>query len=141
MKKSVIISCFILLMWFFLDMTGLYFEDTYLVTQSFKDDWIFFVIYLVCFLIFIIKEKIGKYLLYAWLLMWFFTQFICHWYFTLTGGGLDKIEYFNGSIKIIDSSSRYYPDLYHVVLHVLILISFVLLNVYIFKDFKKTNNK
>jgi hypothetical protein len=45
-------------------MTGLYFEDTYLVTQSFKDDWIFFVIYLVCFLIFIIKEKIGKYLLY-----------------------------------------------------------------------------
>jgi hypothetical protein len=64
MKKSVIISCFILLMWFFLDMTGLYFEDTYLVTQSFKDDWIFFAIYLVCFLIFIIKEKIGKYLLY-----------------------------------------------------------------------------
>jgi hypothetical protein len=140
MKKSVIISCFILLIWFFLDMTRLYFEDTYLVTQSFKDDWIFFVIYLVCFLIFIIKEKIGKYLLYAWLLMWFVTQFICHWYFTLTGGGLDKIEYFNGSIKIIDSSSRYYPDLYHVVLHVLILISFVLLNVYIFKDFKKTNS-
>lgn len=64
MKKSVIISCFILLIWFFLDMTGLYFEDTYLVTQSFKDDWIFFVIYLVCFLIFIIKEKIGKYLFY-----------------------------------------------------------------------------
>jgi hypothetical protein len=64
MKKSVIISCFILLIWFFLDMTRLYFEDTYLVTQSFKDDWIFFVIYLVCFLIFIIKEKIGKYLLY-----------------------------------------------------------------------------
>ncbi len=89
MKKSVIISCFILLIWFFLDMTGLYFEDTYLVTQSFKDDWIFFVIYLVCFLIFIIKEKIGKYLLYAWLLMWFVTQFICHWYFSY------KIRSFN----------------------------------------------
>ena len=35
----------ILLVWFFLDMTGLSFDDKCLVTQSYKDDGLFFIIY------------------------------------------------------------------------------------------------
>lgn len=46
-----------LLIWFFLDMTGLYFGENCLVTTSYKDDGIFFIIYFVIFLIFIFKEK------------------------------------------------------------------------------------
>ena len=136
-KRSVIIVCVILLIWFFLDMTGLYFENEYLVSQSYKDDGIFFIIYFVVFILFVFKEKIGKYLLDAWLFMWFITQFLSHWYFTITGGGLRKLEFFKGSIKIINSSSRYFPDLYHIVLHIFILIALIFLNIYIFQVRKK----
>ena len=45
MKKIVcIVTQIILLLWFFLDMTGVYFEESYLVTRSYKEDGIFFVI-------------------------------------------------------------------------------------------------
>ena len=43
MKKIYcIISQVVLLIWFFLDITGLYFGDKCLVTTSYKDDGIFF---------------------------------------------------------------------------------------------------
>ena len=87
MKKIVVIFCSILLAWFFLDMTGLYFKNSYLVSQSFKDDWIFMTIYLIVFIFFIIKDKIGKYILDGWLALWFLTQFYFHWFFTITGKG------------------------------------------------------
>lgn len=132
-KMSVIIVCTLLLIWFFLDMIGLYFDNTYLVTQSYKDDGIFFIIYIITFLLFIFKEKIGKFFLNAWLIMWFITQFLSHWYFTITGSGLGKIEYFKGSIKLFESQTRYFPDVYHIVLHILILISIIFINIYIFK--------
>ena len=136
-KRNVIIVCVILLIWFLLDMTGLYFGNEYLVSQSYKDDGIFFIIYFVVFILFVFKEKVGKYLLDAWLFMWFITQFLFHWYFTITGGGLSKLEFFKGSIKIINSSSRYFPDLYHIVLHIFILTALVFLNIYIFQVRKK----
>ena len=134
MKKIVVIFCSILLAWFFLDMTGLYFKNSYLVSQSFKDDWIFMAIYLIVFIFFIIKDKIGKYILDGWLALWFLTQFYFHWFFTITGKGLDIIEYFKDSIKIIECETRYVPDLYHVILHILILIAFIFINIYIFKS-------
>ena len=140
MKKIVIIFCSILLFWFFLDMTGLYFGDKYLVSQSFKDDWIFMLIYLVVFLLFIFNDKFGKYFLGSWLFMWLATQFYFHWYFTITGKGLNKIEYFKGSIKLINSETRYIPDLYHIVLHIFILVSLISFIFYIVKDKKKKKN-
>ena len=56
-KKYCMIPLTALLIWFFLDMTGLYFGENCLVTTSYKDDGIFFIIYFVIFLIFIFKEK------------------------------------------------------------------------------------
>ena len=139
MKKVVIIFCSILLAWFLLDMTGLYFGNTYLVSRSFKDDWIFMAIYVAVFVFFIIKDKIGKYFLGGWLLMWLLTQFYFHWLNTITGKGLDKIEYFKGSIKLIDSQTRYIPDLYHIILHILILSALIFVAICIFKS--KKNKK
>lgn len=44
-KKYVIITCLVLLIWFFLDMIGVKFGDKYLVSQSFSEDGVFFIIY------------------------------------------------------------------------------------------------
>ena len=61
-KRSVIIVCVILLIWFLLDMTGLYFGNEYFVSQSYKDDGIFFIIYFVVFILFVFKNQENKYL-------------------------------------------------------------------------------
>lgn len=142
-KKYVLISCLILLLWFFLDMIGVNLGDKYLVTQSFSDDGIFFLIYLVALLLFIFKERIGKYILNIWLLMWFITQFISHWLYIIPGQGLgtNKIEYFKASIKLFESTERYFPDIYHIVLHLLIIIALVTLNIYLIKKKEQIKSK
>ena len=56
-KRYCIIPQILLLFWFFLDMTGIYFRNTYLVARSYKDDGIFFLIYLVTIILFIFKEN------------------------------------------------------------------------------------
>lgn len=136
-KKYVLIFCMILLLWFFLDMVGVDFGGKYLVTRSFTEDGIYFIIYLTALVLFIFKEKIGKYILDAWLLLWFATQFISHWLYTLTGRGSGKIEYFKDSLKIFESRRRYIPDAYHIVLHLLIITAFVSLNIYMVKNKKR----
>ena len=132
-KMYVIITCLALAGWFFLDMTGIYFGEKYLVTQSFSEDGLFFVIYILSLLVFIFKEKIGKYILNIWLIIWLSTQFLFHWITTITGLGASKIEYFKDSIKLINSEKRYIPDLYHIVLHILIILAFVILNIYLYE--------
>lgn len=124
-KKISIAANTCLLFWFALDMTGLYFEDRYLVTRSYAEDGIFFVIYAAAFALFMFKDKIGKIVLSIWLAMWFVTQFMSHWWFTIFGGGESKMQYFNGAIKIVESNDIYIPDLYHTVLHMLILAAFI----------------
>ena len=42
----------------------------------------------------------------------------------------EKIAYFKDCIRIIDIDGRYIPDLYHIVLHVLIVIAFIVSFVY-----------
>lgn len=124
-KKVSIAANVCLLIWFALDMTGLYFSDRYLVTRSYADDGIFFIIYAVAFALFLFKDKIGKPVLSIWLAMWFVTQFMSHWWFTIFGGGEGKMRYFEGAIKIIESNEIYIPDLYHTVLHILILAALI----------------
>lgn len=75
MKKYCLISNITLLLWYFLAMTGVYFEDKYLVTTSYKEEWIFMLIPLIAFIFFIFKENIGRYILTTWLSIWFITQF------------------------------------------------------------------
>lgn len=123
MKKRCIYTNFILLLWFFLDMIGIYFENCYLVSRAWKEDGIFFLIYLLAFLLFIFYDKVGKYILSIWLTIWLIAQFFAHEYLTIVGGGENKSKYFKDSIKIFTSQDRYYPDLYHTILHMLIFFS------------------
>ncbi len=71
MKKLPVVTNLCLLLWFFLDMVGMNIGGNVLVTRSFRDDGIFFLIYLVLFISYIVKERTGKYLLTGWLFMWF----------------------------------------------------------------------
>jgi len=58
--------------------------------------------------------------------IWFIVQFLCHWYYTIFGASDKKIkgynECFRDTIRIFPmSEERLVPDLYHIVLHILIL--------------------
>lgn len=122
-KKVTVISNLILLGWFFLDMVGVYFGKNILVSQSYKDDGIYFIIFVFALLLFLLKDKIGRYVLFIWLFIWFASQFYSHWYITIFGPWERMNTFFADTIKIIPSSNIYIPDLYHTVLHILILIS------------------
>lgn len=129
-----------LLIWFFLDMVGVYFDNVYLVTRSWQDDGVYFIIFLAVLLLYIFKESIGKYVLSAWLLVWLVTQFLSHEWFTLVGGGQKKIAYFKGALKWATSETRYIPDVYHTVLHILILAALATTIIYIVKLKMKNHN-
>lgn len=136
-KKLCIIPLLTLLFWFFLDMTGLTLDGNILVNSAYKEDGIFFIIYLILLSFYLLKTKIGYILLNVWLFLWLTTQFISHWYYTIIGS-TEKISYFSDTIKLINSTEIYIPDLYHIILHILILISLVcLLTKY--KNIKKSN--
>lgn len=138
-KNKVLMVNFILFLWFSLDMTGFSLSGKVLVSQSYKDDYIFFGIFTVCIILFLSYEKIGKYLLNIWLFMWFITQFYFHWFFTIFGPHKGKIEYFANTIKIISNDNIYIPDLYHILLHILILIAFILSTFYCYYKTKGKN--
>ncbi|MFW5842126.1 MAG: hypothetical protein ACOCU2_02420 [Bacillota bacterium] len=120
-KTPCIIINVMVLGWFFLDMIGISIQGKPLVEQAYKDDGLFFLIYLGVFIVYLVNPKYGVYLLIGWLLMWFVSQFFSHWVYTIMDAGDEKIDYFSGTIKLIESTNRYIPDLYHIVLHVLLL--------------------
>ena len=135
-KKYCVILQIVLLLWFFLDMIGVYFSDSYLVTRSYKDDGIFYLIYLAVMVLFIFKEKIGKWAVFVWTSLWFIIQFLCHEWYTIFGKGImgtleKKIEFFSGAVKWLEVEGRYIPDVYHTILHILILAVVITSAIYI----------
>ena len=76
-------------------------------------------------------QPAGKWILSGILTLWFIVQFMCHWYYTIFGASERKLQGYNDcfreSIRIFPmSDKRLVPDLYHIVLHILILINIVL---------------
>ena len=129
-KKAVIICNIVLFVWYFLSMTGLKLGGKYLVESAFKDEWIFLLIPTITFILFLITKKTGRIIHLVWLGMWFVTQILTHEWYSIFGNGFmgdieGKIAYFKDCIKIIDIKGRYIPDVYHIVLHILIVIAFV----------------
>lgn len=138
-KKICIVLNLCLLLWFFLDMVGVSIKGHILVTRSYLEDGVYFLIFLVLLTWFIIKERNGKFLLTGWLFMWFLAQFFSHWYYTLFGPHDGKRSFFAETIKLIPSSEIYVPDLYHIVLQALILISLINMIIYCKKIYRKTS--
>lgn len=136
-KKITVLLNLVLLAWFFLDMVGLSFGNNILVTRSYKEDGIYFIIFVVALLLFHFKERIGKYILLIWLSIWLSTQFYSHWYITIVGPWERMNTYFADTIKLISTNNIYIPDLYHIVLHLFILVSIGSLIVFLISFSKK----
>ena len=67
----------------------------------------------------------GSWVLLFELSLWLFVQFMCHWRYTIFGATQRKIrgynECFAGSMRLFPvSETHLIPDLYHIVLHLLI---------------------
>ncbi len=76
-------------------------------------------------------QPAGRWILFGVLVLWFVVQFFCHWYFTIFGCSEKKLtgynECFKDSVRIFPvSNKRLIPDLYHIVLHLLILLNGIL---------------
>lgn len=129
-KKNAVIINTMLLIWYFLSMTGLKIGSKYLVESAFKDELIFMIIPAVTLLLFVFFKKVGKYVHLIWLVMWFATQILSHEWYTIFGRGFmgdveGKINYFHNCIQLVNCQGRYVPDLYHIILHILILLSMI----------------
>ena len=75
---------------------------------------------------------VGKWFLLFVLSCWIIVQFFCHWYFTIFGVSEKKLkgynECFSDTVRFIPASdTKLIPDLYHTILHILILINIVLI--------------
>lgn len=73
----------------------------------------------------------GRWVLLSVLLIWLTVQFFCHWRYTIFGASPKKLagynECFRGTLRFFPiSETRLVPDLYHIVLHLLIVINIVL---------------
>ena len=80
---------------------------------------------------FLLWEPIGKWVLLVELALWLVEQFFCHEYFTIFGSSSKKLKGYNGcfegTVKLFPvSETRLIPDLYHIVLHLLISADLVL---------------
>lgn len=73
----------------------------------------------------------GRWVLLGVLSAWLVVQFFCHWRYTIFGASVKKLrgynECFRGTLRIFKASeTRLVPDLYHIVLHALIIVNIVL---------------
>ena len=75
--------------------------------------------------------RAGKWILLSVLALWFIVQFFCHWYYTIFGASEQKRkgynECFRDTVRLFPvSERRLVPDLYHMILHALILLNLAL---------------
>ena len=73
----------------------------------------------------------GKVVPFGSIAFWFTVQFFCHWYYTIFGASEKKLKGYNDCFKntvhiIPASKTKLIPDLYHMILHLLILLNIVL---------------
>ena len=124
-KKTCVVANLILLAWFSLDMIGVPMGERYLVTRSYKEDGVFYLCYLIALLFFFFREQVGRYILSAWLFLWLVAQLFSHEWLTLFGGGEGMIRHFQDAIHWVESSTRYIPDVYHTILHLLLMAAYI----------------
>lgn len=130
-KKWAILANALLLIWFSLDMFGIKIGDKYLVEGALEEDGMFMLISVIIFCIFLFTKKLGKYIQVGWLSGWLIIQFLAHEWYTIFGKGImgsveGKIAYFENCIPLITIQGRYVPDLYHIILHILIIGALIL---------------
>ncbi|WP_088723937.1 hypothetical protein [Streptococcus mutans] len=112
-KKHFLALQVLLLIWFFLDMIGLSVGKHYLVTQSYHEDGIFFLIYLFTVLLFVINDNIGKWLVATCVFLWGIVQFLSHEWYTFFNSGF---------MRTTAGTMRYISNIYPTILYLLIVL-------------------
>ena len=90
------------------------------------------VLFSIGMVLYILFEPVGKWVLLSELALWLVVQFFCHEYFTIFGVSERKLtgynQCFEGTVKVFPvSETRLIPDLYHIVLHILLAVDLGLL--------------
>ncbi len=127
LKITALAFSAILLLWFTFDMTGLKLGDTKIVTSAFVDepiDFVFYLIFIACMVFFILKDKIGKYALPVFLLLW--GAFQLSLYFSSGDGIASYNKMFADTHHIIAASNDILvKDTYHIFLDIFILLALI----------------
>ena len=117
----------LLLLWFTFDMTGLKIGQAKLVTSAFIDepiDFVFWLIFIVSRVLFILNDKIGKYIIAGFIFLWGGVQLSM--YFKSKSGIESYNQFFSDTHHIIEASENFIvKDTYHLILDVLILLAFI----------------
>ena len=132
-KIVTIVILGLLLLWFTFDITGLKLGRTKLVTSAFIDehiDFVFWLIFVGSIVLFILKDKIGKYVIASFIFLWGGVQFSM--YFKSKSGIESYNQFFSDTHHIIAASENFVvKDTYHIILDVLILLAFISAILYI----------
>jgi hypothetical protein len=142
MKKITVISIGILFVWFTIDITGFTIGKIILVVSAFKDepiDILWWGVFIAALILFIFKEKIGKYIMLAFLAIWAFIQGKI--YFRDEEGiqGYYNFFYNEGTHRLIPASDSFLvKDTYHIFIDLFILISLVCITIFILEGLIKS---
>lgn len=127
MRLSVIIVSSLLWIWFLGCTVSWRFGKVVLVNgEGVKSlEFAVLVLFSIGFVLYILLEPVGKWVLLSELSLWLVVQFFCHEYFTIFGVSERKLtgynQCFEGTVKVFPvSETRLVPDLYHIVLHLLL---------------------
>lgn len=133
MNLTTIAAQLVLWLWFFGCVVTYRFGRLYLVggVGLKSAEFIMLCMYSVGVISFHLWHGVGKWVLLFVLTAWFVVQFLCHWRYTIFGASEKKLrgynECFRGTVRLIpESDTRLIPDLYHIVLHILILLNWIL---------------
>ena len=94
-------------------------------------EFVMLCLYSIGLITYYLLQPAGRWILFAILVIWLAIQFFCHWYYTIFGASESKLkgynECFKDTVRLIPmSEKRLIPDLYHIILHILILLNIVL---------------
>ena len=129
----VVLIQIVLWIWFF-GCIKTYRIGKYLLVEGMgikSAEFFMFCLYSIGLISFYFFQSVGKWVLLFVLVFWFVVQFFCHWYYTIFGVSEKKLkgynECFKDTIRIFPvSEKRLIPDLYHMILHILILVNIIL---------------
>ena len=134
MRLAVIILSALLWIWFLGCTISWRFGKVVLVNGDGVKSLVFAVLVLfsIGMVLYILIEPVGKWVLLSELALWLVVQFFCHEYYTIFGVSERKLtgynQCFEGTVKVFPvSETRLIPDLYHIVLHILLAVDLGLL--------------
>ena len=134
MGTAIIIVSALLMVWFFGCIVTYKIGSHVLVDgEGVKSaEFIMLLLYSCALLSYFFYKPVGRWILLGTLALWIIVQFFCHWYYTIFGVSEKKLQGYNkcfhNTVRLFPlSEKRLVPDLYHIVLHLLILLDITLI--------------